>query len=242
MSLVNGTPTDIGARTLATGPQSTGRTAGGAPAEAPPPRPAPVARVRLRRRRGLIAAGVALVALGALTAAYLVQAVADTSPVVAVAQSVQAGERIDRADLAVAHVTADPALRPVPAGQLDSLVGRRAAADLLAGSLLTAGAVTETVLPRAGQSLVGVAVTAAQLPAEPLLPGDRVRIVDTPAAQADPPASPPAAIPAEVVATTGLDETGTTVVDVAVPAADAPGLAARVATGRVALVLDSRER
>jgi hypothetical protein len=204
------------------------------PPQLTPPRP--------RRRPGLLAAGVALVALGALAAAYLTQVVGNTVPVVAVVQTVRAGEVIARADLAVANVAADPALAPVPAARLDSFVGQRAAVDLSAGSLLTEQAVTDEVVPAAGQSMVGVALTSAQLPAAVLQPGDRVRVVDTPTAQGEPPATTPTTIPGEVASVVGPDDTGLTVVNLLVTDDRAADLAARVATGRVALVLDSRER
>lgn len=204
-----------------------------------PPPPAPP---RTRRRPGLLAAGVAMVALGALGAAYLTQVVGNTVPVVAVVQTVRAGEVINRADLAVANVAADPALAPVTAERLDSFVGQRAAVDLSAGSLLTEQAVTDEVVPAAGRSLVGVALTSSQLPAAVLQPGDRVRVVDTPTAQGEPPSTTPSTIPGEVASAVGPDDTGLTVVNLIVTDDRAADLAARVATGRVALVLDSRER
>ena len=196
----------------------------------------------MRRRPGLLAAGVALVALGALAAAYLTQVVGNTVPVVAVVQTVPAGEVIDRTDLAVANVAADPALAPVAASRLETFVGLRAAVDLSAGSLLTDQAVTDEVVPAAGRSLVGVALTSAQLPAAVLQPGDRVRVVDTPTAQGEPPSTTPTTIPGEVASVVGPDDTGLTVVNLLVTDDRAADLAARVATGRVALVLDSRER
>lgn len=183
-----------------------------------------------------------MVALGGVTAAYVTQVVSSTVPVVAVAQDVPAGEVLERSDLTVADVNRASALRPVPAEQLESLVGQRAAVGLVAGSLLTAAAVTDVVLPVAGQSLVGVAVTSSQLPAVPLQAGDRVRIVDTPTAQGDPPSGTPATIVGELVSTVGPDETGVTIVNLTVDERQAAGLAARAATGRVALVLDSRQR
>lgn len=207
------------------------------------PAKAPViAPTKTRRRSGVLAAGVALVVVGALGAAYLTQAVGNTVQVVAVAGDVQPGEVIERADLTVADVSTDPALNPVPASRLTELVGQRAAVALTTGALLTDAAVTEQVLPAAGQSLVGVALQPAQLPAEPLQAGDRVRIVDTPASQAEPPASTPQAIPAVVVSAAAPDDGGQTIVNVTVPSGQAADLAARVATGRIALVLDSRER
>lgn len=207
-----------------------------------PAAPAGFSPARTRRRPGVLAAGVALVAVGALAAAYLTQVVGHTVAVVAVARSVPAGQLIGRADLTVANVNADPALRPVPADRLASLVGQRAAVDLPAGSLLTADAVAAALQPGAGRSLVGVALSPAQLPAETLRPGDRVRIVATPTAQGEPPSTTPATLTGEVVSVVGPDDAGLTVVNVSVPTGQAANLAAWVGTGRVALVLDSRER
>lgn len=198
--------------------------------------------VRTRRRPSMLAAGVALVAVGALGAVYLAQVVGQTVPVVAVARDVAAGDVIERSDLTIANVSSDPALSPIPAADLADLVGQRAAVALTAGSLLTEAAVTDQVLPAAGQSLVGVSLTAAQLPAEPLRAGDRVRIVDTPVSQGEPPATTPDSINGEVVSVSGPDSSGLIVVNVTVPTGRAADLAARVATGRVALVLDSRAR
>jgi hypothetical protein len=208
------------------------------------PRAAPpaVAPPRTRRRPGVLAAGVALVAVGALGAAYLTQVVGGTVAVVAVVRDVAPGEVVQATDLTVAEVNTDPALSPVPASQLSAVIGQRAAVALSAGSLLTDSAVTATVVPTEGRSLVGVALTAAQLPAEVLQPGDRVRIVDTPTAQGEPPTTAPATISGEVASAVGPDDTGLTVVNVTVPEGQAADLAARVATGRVALILDSRER
>lgn len=207
------------------------------PAKAPA-----IAPTKTRRRSGLLPAGVALVVVGALGAAYLTQVLGDTARVVAVARDVQPGEVIERADLTVADVSTDPVLDPVPASRLTELVGQRAAVALTAGSLLTDAAVTEQVLPAAGQSLVGVALTVAQRPAEPLQAGDRIRIVDTPASQGEPPASTPQTIPGVVVSTAVPDDNGQMIVNVTVPSGQAADLAARVATGRIALILDTRER
>lgn len=220
---------------LADPPSAASRTGRAAVPPAPP-------AVRSRRRPAVLAAGIALVAVGALGAAYLAQAVGQTVPVVAVARDVGAGDVIERADLTIANVSSDPALSPIPAAALAGLVGQRAAVALTAGSLLTDAAVTDQLLPAAGQSLVGVALTAAQLPAEPLRAGDRVRIVDTPVSQGEPPATTPDSITGEVVSVSGPDQAGLIVVNVTLPSGQAAGLAARVATGRVALVLDSRAR
>lgn len=241
---VNGTSTFRGP---AAPEQVRGRSPRGGPSQAATGLPgagvtAPAAApVRLRRRTPMLMAGIALVAVGALSAALLTRVLGNTVPVVAVAQNVAPGHVLTGADLTIANVNTDPALRPVPAARLDSLVGRRAAVSLTAGSLLTDGAVTDVLQPALGRSLVGVALTASQLPAEPLQAGDQVRIVSTPPAQGEPPAAAPVSLAAVVVSAVGPDSTGLTVVNVTVPTAQAADLAARVATGRVALILDSRE-
>jgi len=196
----------------------------------------------LRRRPKLIAVGVALIALGGAVSAYIFTAGSNAVSVVAISDNVQRGQQITDADLTTANITPDPALHTVPSSQRASLVGKRAAVDLSAGSILTPADTTTALIPGPTLALVGVAVTAAQLPAQPLVAGDTVRVVDTPRKQDDPPSTAPDSIAATVVATRNAPELGQTVVDVTVPNAQAPILAARIATGRVAIVLDSGQR
>lgn len=229
------TPT---AATSEAGPATNSTRRGGHPAGtaeqttiAPPP--------KLRRRPMLMnVLAVALIALGGLAAAWLTTVVGDTQPVLALRADIERGTVIERGDLTVAQVNTDPALSPVPEQQRDKIVGKRAAVDLAAGSILTPDSVTDKITPAAGESLAGVTLTRGQLPARALRPGDNVRIVDTPRTQDDPPTGEPATIAATVVGTRELPDAGQVVVDVTVPTRDAADLAARVATGRVALVLD----
>ncbi len=79
------------------------------------------------------------------------------------------------------------------------------------------------------------------LPAEPIAPGDAVRVVQTPGAQGEV-ADAPVTVSATVVGVHPSETGDQTIVDVVVPAEAAADLAARAATGKVALVLDSRER
>ena len=198
--------------------------------------------VRQRPRRWVFALCAGLVAAGALGTGYAFTSVNDTREVLVVSSDIKRGETIEAGDLAVARISVDPALTPVPGSQEAELEGSRAAVDLWAGTLLTEQAVTDNLVPGEGESLVGISLTPAQMPSEPLYGGDVVRIVTTPGDQGEITDKEPVTIEATVVGVSRVEETGETVVDVSVPEADAADLAARAATGRVALVLDARER
>lgn len=209
--------------------------------EASPPRPlAPPPK--LRRRPALTAAAAALVVAGAIGAGWAWSASTDTTAVLVATSDIGRGTVIDADHLKRVQVGTDPAMDPVPASAMDSIVGQRAALDIAAGGIVTRSATTAVQVPASGASVVGVAVTVAQAPSEPLLVGDHVRVVVTPAAGDAAPTGTPPVSDAEVVATRYSDDTGQLVVDVQVPAGEAAMLAARAATGNVAIVLDSRER
>ncbi|PRY09908.1 SAF domain-containing protein [Kineococcus rhizosphaerae] len=195
-----------------------------------------------RRARHLLAA-VALAGLGAVAVYFAVEGATKTTSVVEVRESVQRGQTITREDLTTVDVNGT-GLKTVPAAQLKDLIGQRAQQPLFAGTLLTPEALNSSVVPVNGQSLVGVALTSAQMPTEPLVAGDTVSIVDTPNsndANSQVPAAPNTT--SATVQNVGTPDTqGVVTVDVLVPEGDAARLAAQASTGRVALVLQSRER
>jgi hypothetical protein len=191
----------------------------------------------------LWAAGTALVAVGGLGTAALVGQAGDRVEILAVARTVPVGQTITPEDLTVARVAADPALRPVAVGERDRMVGRVAAVELRAGSLLTAGEVTETAVPGPGEQVVGVAAGPGRLPARGLRPGDRVLVVPVPGDRAgtgavDSETGPVGvAVPARVVQVGPSDANGTSTVDVLVGREVGPQVAALASTDRVALIL-----
>jgi hypothetical protein len=197
---------------------------------------------KLRRRPALIAASVAAICLGGLLAAFAWTATSNTQSVLAMRVTVERGAVIGPDDVMTVQVSTDPALRPVPASQASTVVGQRAATDIAAGTLVTSEQVSDTVLPAAGMSIVGVGLPASQMPGEPLLVGDSVRVVATPGQSGEVTAGEQVTIAATVVGVRVNNENGQNVVSVQVPEQDAAELAARAATGNVALVLDSRER
>lgn len=203
---------------------------------------------KLRRRPTLIAVSIALIALGALVSVWAYTSSRASEEVLGARETIVRGQTITAADLITVRISVDPALSPVAATRQGEVVGQRAAMDISAGGVLTERDVTPTVLPPQGLSVVGVSLTPASMPADLLVPGDRVRAVSTPgAAGAAAPAptaaeAPPTSLPATVVGIEPRSDGSTTVVNVQVTSGDAPALAAQAATGTIALVLDTRER
>ena len=226
--------------TATNGSTPTTRVAAAAGASRPMPVAPRVAAPKGRRRPLMLALGLALVAVGALTSVWLVSTASQRVAVLVLARDVPYGSPITAADLTTTDVSVDPNVATVPASELDTVVGSVAATSLSAGSLLSRAQFTAAAPPAAGQVLVGVAIPATRMPAGGLAPGDRVLVVDTPAAEADPSAVAPATIPARVVRVGGMDVNGVTVVDVTVATGDGPALAARAATGRIAVVVQPR--
>ena len=199
---------------------------------APPP--------KLQRRPLLIAASAALIVLGALLSVWAYTGVGNNKEVTAVRVDIPRGSVVTRESLQVVRVGVDPALATVPAAQIDTLVGQRAAVDLKAGQLMVPGAVSAEVVPSFGNSVIGLSLGAGQLPGDMLGVGDRVRIVSTPGQQGDVKVDDIRVFDGVVVAVSATDSTGKCTVSGEVAARQAAELAARSATGKVAVLLDSQ--
>lgn len=212
----------------------------GEPSRAPAAQLAPPPK--LRRRPLVTAASVAAICLGSLGGLWVYNASSTSEEVLAMRETVERGHVIEPDDLMTVRITVDPALRPMLAAEADTVVGKRAALDMPAGGVVTAEQVTSQSVPAQGQSVVGISLSPAMLPANELKVGDPVRVVTTPGQQGEVSAADPQSIDAVVVGLATDATTGNAIVNVQVPYASAPKVAARAATGKVALVLDSRER
>lgn len=196
-------------------------------------------RTKVRRRPAFLALGIALILVFAVGAAALVNGLRQTTTVLVAATDIAQGTQLGRDDLTTAVINSDAAISSIAADQIDTIVGTSAAVAIPAGTVVAPHAVTEATIPPVGQTLVGITVAYAKLPGSPMQPGDRIRLVDTPRDQDDAPVQEPVKTNAQVVAIRDIVETGQTTVDVLVPALEAGWVAARAATGRVAIVLDS---
>lgn len=158
----------------------TDMTGPSAAADLPSPPP-----VRGRRSPKWIALGVIAICLGGLGAFFLYNELSQAQTVVAVAQTVYRGSVVEAGDLTTITVGKTPGVSTVPAEQLESLVGQRAVADLMAGSLLPAGALAPTTIPAADHAVVGVNLVAGRAPVGFLQPSSLIRLVAIPPEGAD---------------------------------------------------------
>ena len=198
--------------------------------------PAVLPPTKSRRRPMLIAAGIALAVVGGLGSWYFFTTVGNTTTVLTVNKDIPRGQQITAQDLGTLQISGDQATNALKATQTKEAIGDVAMVDLPAGTL-----VGDSRVVADGKSLVGVALTAAQMPSQTLVAGDKVRLVDTPIAQGEPPATTPQTFTATVFSVREDAQNSRWIVDLLVSPERAPDIAARAATGRVALVLDSGE-
>lgn len=197
-----------------------------------------------QRHNGLTALAVALIVGLAAVGAYLYSSAGSKVPVVMVVRHVQAGQVLQRQDLTTVAVSGG--VTAFGAGRLPGLVGERAAVTLLPNMLLQQSMVTTGRTLQAGHAQVGVAVTAGQIPADGLAPGDVVRVVQVPdkgagggaGATAAGAARPAVLAPRATVFASVPDPAtnGSTLLTLVVPDAASNAIAAVSAAGLVALV------
>ncbi|MPV35964.1 SAF domain-containing protein [Georgenia subflava] len=205
-------------------------------AEGPPP--------RSRRRPWHLATAVALGALGVTIGAVTWSTTSAMTSVLVANDSLHRGDVITTAAFTTARIYDDSALDPVTPAELDDLLGQRLSLDIAAGSIVTHDAVTAYEPTKAGTYLVGVSLASARAPGSEILVGDRVLVVVTPTAGSAVDTADVTGVPtstsAEVAAVNIDAETGETILDLLVPQADGPTLAAHAATGNVAVLLEPR--
>ncbi|KAA9374863.1 MULTISPECIES: SAF domain-containing protein [Microbispora] len=194
-----------------------------------------------RRSPVMLVVSIALTALGALIAWQVYGIAGHRTPVLVMARDVPIGQQLQAQDLRTVALGLDSGVRAVEATDKSAVIGRRAAVDLKAGSLLAPAHLTGTLVPAPGQVVVPVALKPSQLPARGIQPGDRVV-----AAAVAPAISNGQGTPADHQARVDRvgepDADGLIVVDLVVPAGEGSALARQAADGKIALILQSRAR
>lgn len=208
-----------------------------------PPATTPVPpRLPGRRNPRWIALGVLAICLGGLLSYVVYARVSTETRVLALASTVYRGEVLEAADLTTVVLHGQPPGPTVGAADQATVVGKRAAFDLPAGSLVAPASVADTALPGEGRSVVGLRLATGRAPATLLVPSAPVRVVALPAAANGTGARDSLVgktYAGRVVGSTpGADGTST-VVDLEVDAGQAPTIASLAAQDRIALVRDA---
>lgn len=192
-----------------------------------------------RRRRSFMVIGGVMVLAGAIGFAGLLNASGERSDVLALARDVPAGSKITTEDLRVVALPEDPGLKPVAATQKNTIIGRRAAAALTEGSLLTSRQLTGKGGLKPGEALVAVEVKRSMAPVDALRPGATVSLVTRPkeGEVVGKEQSELAEVEGRVVKVGAPSSSGDVVVQVAVADADSGVVASDASAGRVAIVL-----
>jgi hypothetical protein len=152
-----------------------------APAAGSPATPQPP-RMPGRRNPKWIALGIVALCLGGLLSYMIYARVASESAVVAAAHTVYRGETIEQSDLTTITVRGGSMPQTIVATELADLVGKRAAYDLVEGSVIPSNAVVDQVFPAEGRAIVGLKLAAGRAPSNLLLPFSLVRLIAMPAA------------------------------------------------------------
>jgi Flp pilus assembly protein CpaB len=163
--------------------------------------------------------------------------------VLVVAQPVAAGQVLTSSDLRVARVSTGSGLDVVLSGDEATVLGRRVAVPLVAGSLLTAGEVGNVPPVGQGADVVAVGLKAGAFPPE-LAAGDRVQVVPVTSSSSSSSgdstggatSGSPVAATVLSVATAPSDSDTPTVFSLRVSTGDADEVAALAAAGQASLV------
>lgn len=217
----------------------------------------PTTARRGQRRTRRLVFGALLIVVCAVLGYFAWQQVSTTESVVATRTLIPKGSVITRDELTVRQVNADSGLQVIPSTQVSSLIGRQAASDIPAGSIVPTGATASGPMAKDGQSLVGILVKPGGAPITGMEPGSRVRMLGLAApegqdatdggttggttgdATGDSPTAQLPEVKGLVVRVTQVADGSGTSVDVAVDAAYAAEMQRLAAAGKVAIVVDS---
>jgi SAF domain len=194
-----------------------------------------------RRNPKWIALGIIALCLGGLLSYVIYARIASETAVVAAAHTVYRGETIEQSDLATITLRGGSMPHTIPAAQLNDLVGKRAAFDLVEGSVISSTAVTETAIPLEGRAIIGLKLTPGRAPGNLLLPATRVRLIAMPAAadSATTDKLTGSIFVGSVVDQSQAADGMSILVNVEVDAGAAPTIATLAAQDRVAVVRDA---
>jgi hypothetical protein len=198
-------------------------------------------RIPGRRNPKWIALGIVALCLGGLLSYMIYTRIASETAVVAAVQTVYRGETIEQGDLTTITLRSGSLPQTVPAARLADLVGKRAAYDLIEGSVIRSTAVVDQAIPAEGRAIVGLKLAPGRAPNNLLLPSSLVRLIAMPAATDS---STTDKLEGSIFIGRVVDQSpgadGTSIlVNVDVEAGAAPTIAMLAAQDRIAIVRDA---
>jgi hypothetical protein len=202
-----------------------------------PPRTPKLPQTRRQRRPLMALLAVVLIFGTAGVFSSLYMSSSKRSSVLTISRDVTAGTVIARADLGVAEV-AGSGLTAIAVAQAPAVIGKIAAVDLRAGTLLTSPMLTSETLPGVGQAIVGIALKPGFLPGE-LSAGAVVQVVRVPLPAANTEETPGEIVivaAARVLKVSSEPSVGAILVDLVVPSEKANDVARAAAISTVGLV------
>ena len=133
-----------------------------------------------RDRRALVAVA-SLVVICASVAAFvgLYSSAGHRTAAIVVQRALVQGQPISAAQLGQADVSVSSGVAFIAVADASAVLGKRAAAAVPAGSLLTPGDLTSAPTVAAGSAVVGLALKDGQFPTLGLVPGEQVMVVQT---------------------------------------------------------------
>ena len=194
-----------------------------------------------RRNPKWIALGIVALCLGGLLSYMIYARVASESALVVAAHTVYRGETIEQSDLTTITLRGGSLPQAIPATRVGDLVGKRAAFDLVEGSVIPSTAIAEEAIPAEGRAIVGLKLAPGRAPGNLLLPSSAVRLIALPTA-AD--GSTADKLAGSIFVGRVVDQfpaaDGTSImVNVDVEAGAAPTIAMLAAQDRIAIVRDA---
>lgn len=192
--------------------------------------------VPTRRRWGRFAAGMCLALLGGLLFAVLYLSAGQRVEVLVAAHDITPYQTIERDDLRVERVAADPDVATIDGDDLDAIVGRVAAASLPEGALIAPDQVytSDAEVVASGEAIVGILLEQGQAP-DGLATGDELLVAIEPATGSD---AQPQLVEGWLLELGGRDDqTGERTASVVVPRASALAVGTAAADDRVSLMV-----
>lgn len=186
------------------------------------------------RRLGQWAASILFVVLVVVGLVALFQSQSDRLEVLVVRQPVAAGQVVQAGDVESAEVAGVSGA--IMATDVETVIGQRAVGGLVEGQVLTKSALTQTLVPGAGERLVAIRLEAGRVPGG-LAAGDLVDILAVPP-NGDPGTAEQLDTPFKLAQSAQVDSLGDTpdgamVVTVVVREGEADKIAAHSAAGQV---------